>query len=182
VKNAYADDRLVFMGALARVGTAKMLEIFVQADIPLDEGNERFNYLGAAALASNIDTFDLLLESGASAAKAIPALCRADHDFTGSRVWNQLFSRLVDNSKPYLREFYEDDPFWEVLTNEKALEVRPDAPFAFLQSDVFKPSRLYGSKDEPTWFSYMFQAISRNRVSALEALLVRLCELSPASF
>jgi hypothetical protein len=76
VKNADDDNRLAFLRTIARIGNATMLEPFVQADVPLDEGNGLFNYLGAAAQFGNMDTFDLLLTAGANTAKAIPALCR----------------------------------------------------------------------------------------------------------
>ena len=69
--------RCVFLKTLAQKGTPTMNLPFISAGIPLDEGNGVFNYLGAAALAANLDTFELLLNSGANAASM--GSVRADH-------------------------------------------------------------------------------------------------------
>jgi hypothetical protein len=178
VKNADDDNRLAFLRTIARIGNATMLEPFVQADVPLDEGNGLFNYLGAAAQFGNMDTFDLLLTAGANTAKAIPALCRYALRQDSPTVAPQLFSRLIDNLKPSdNRSFGTEDPFLDVIKNETALETRPDAPLALLQNNVFRPFRLHGSKDVSFDQSYLFHEILRDDVSTFEALLLHQVDL-----
>lgn len=143
-----------------------------ESGIKLDEGHVGENYLAAAVANPDINVFNMLLQAGASTVRAIPGICvRPD---TEDRAFKDYFPRIIDQLKPTADQVrYQDapDPLTAVLQSNRALEVRPNAPQALLQNSIFLASRLHRSKQTFPCHSYVFWAISYDRVGALKELL-----------
>lgn len=172
VKNAIIEDRSLFMNTLARHGKPTMLAPFLDANIELDEDRVPDNCLGAAAGAVNLETFEMLLRAGPSAARAIPTLCKSRH--ISSQAFRELLSKLVDRLKPTKnRALLPDgqDPLITIIRANKALQAQAHAVEALLRNKIFHSPGLQESKNVHFTDSYVFWAISCNRATILKLLL-----------
>ncbi|KAH7371240.1 hypothetical protein BKA66DRAFT_444196 [Pyrenochaeta sp. MPI-SDFR-AT-0127] len=172
VEKASVKERFLFMRTLSSKGKAVMLAPFLEANINLNEGIGADNYLGAAAKAENLETFEMLLHAGASTARAISTFCCTQKP--DSRIFRGLFSRLVDGLKPGMSQSLQcgwDDPLLAILRNTQVLDVRADAPEILFKNKIFSASHLYGSDTIYPINSHMFLAISNNCTAILKLLL-----------
>lgn len=165
-------DRSMFIGTLASKGTPAMLKPFLEANINLDEGVIKYNYLGTAASEENLELFKMLLAAGASTARAIPKVCAKQT--VESRELDKLFVDLIDNltaREDQIQHCDFPDPLTAIINNDHALSIRPDAPQILLEKNIWLDSRLHGSQKVYPCNSYIFQAICHNRIEVLKLLL-----------
>jgi hypothetical protein len=174
VKKASLNERSIFMKTVASKGKPTMLAPFLKAHIRLDEGEIFDNYLGAAATNGNVEVFKMLLNAGASTARAIPSLCASPT--VDVQIFNELFAELVDNFTPagdQIQDCDFPDPLTAILKSDRALAARPDAPQVLLKNNVLLVSRLHGSDTVFPCHSYIFNALCHNRIETLKLFLER---------
>ena len=172
VEKASLNERSMFMKTLASKGKSTMLAPFLKAHIQLDEGDIFDNYLGAAATNGNMEVFKMLLNAGASTARAIPTF--GTSPIVDVQIFNELFAELVDNLNPAGNKIQDSDfpdPLTVILQSDRALAARPDAPQVLLKNNVLLISRLHGSDIVFPCHSYIFNALCHNRIETLKILL-----------
>ena len=175
VKNASCTERNDFFNTLVVKGTPPMFAPFLNAGIDLDEGGIRDNYLGNACAYGKMSVVDMLLDAGATCARALPKFLKATRflvtpDLTISK-FDTLYSKLLDNiippkcMMPRTPEFL--DPINAMLGHDLAMETHPDAPKKLLEHCLFEPSLMHGSPYIYLDYSYVFNAVVCNRPKVL---------------
>ena len=171
VVGAPSKERIRFLRTVVRKGTTSMLAPFIDAGINLDEGNIEDNYLGNAAVLAKLDFVNMLVDAGADSARAIPVLCRHACKLETS-VFKSLFSTLLDRSTAGHGNVFDiPDPLHAVLESDRAIDIRPDAPFVLLKKGRFNNHKLFGSEELFVPHSYALSAIRYDRPAALKLLL-----------
>jgi hypothetical protein len=176
IKQAAKKDRTTFLKTLAEKGTVSMITPFlsVRAGLDLDEGEIHENYLACSAQNADAEVFTALLESGASAARAIQGFCSMKPQ--DETLYEKQFSSLVDGICSKSGQIHDrdlPDPLTAVIVNDQALKVRPDVPVKLMENDILLLERLYGHGSVFPCHSYMLNVICYNRVDILKLLLER---------
>ena len=175
VLDASVKERSRFIRTLIKKGTPSMLGPFVDAGLNLDEGHMLRNYLSLAAELGKLDFFNMLVDAGASCARAISYFC-SNADELKDPVFKSLLSTLLDRATTDARytldsRNYGIDALHSFLMSDRAMDAQPDGPAILLKKGIFNRGKIVGTGEIFAHSNYAIEAIHCNRSAALKLLL-----------
>ncbi|KAL8784623.1 MAG: hypothetical protein Q9195_008972 [Heterodermia aff. obscurata] len=175
VLDASMKERNRFIRTLIEKGTTSMLEPFVDAGFNLDEGHIKQNYLGLSAKLGKLDFFNMLVDAGASCARAIACFCLHANKLK-KPVFKSLLSRLLDRATAdaaftFDSRYICEDALHNILTSNDTMDLRPDGPAILLKRGIFNRGKVVGTGEMFPHSDYAVCAIRCNRPAALKLLL-----------
>ncbi|MCJ1432871.1 hypothetical protein MMC27_002229 [Xylographa pallens] len=174
--SASTDLRVHFLSIICTSGTFRMLKPFLDAGIDINEVGRGNSYLGMAARASNLETFQILLDSGAAVG---PALSYSSYVWVRAPAEDLPYYLQSMLDRITQIDFKDDlhDPILSLLKNWNESNVTASALEHFLCTGLFNHGRLFGGENIPIKESYILWAICVGQDRALSLFLEHAIDL-----
>ncbi|MCJ1388436.1 hypothetical protein MMC18_001283 [Xylographa bjoerkii] len=174
VMSAWVWHRKTFLEALCTSGTRLMLEPFLNAGFGVNEDLSYCSYLGKAAYAKNVETFQILLENGASVSPALEYLLDCERVTCSKKFLRYYITAMVDRITYLDFDDYHHDPILILLNgwSERGdSDVTTQELEHLLGTGLFNHGRLFGAESVPLSQSYVYRAIQDWQDEALNLFL-----------
>ena len=160
----------IFLVGLCRMGTPSMLKPFIDGGADLNAWGDRFNMLGNAAAAGNLDIVSVLIEHGANSALALSSFLSGSTALPDG-LYKHLLKLLLETSRPTSYDAWWNDAFMTVMRSSRALSSHPKAPEILFCRKVLSDELIYCPCEQNCTCNYMCVAIRYGLDSVVRLLL-----------